>query len=55
MSKQIDRRSIMDYKPKTEMPVFTPQTDTKQAPAPEQQKQTRKRNLYSSAQPPAEF
>lgn len=55
MSKQIERRSIMDYKPKTEMPIITPQTDTKQAPAPEQKKQTRKRNLYSSAQPPAEF
>jgi len=55
MSKQIERRSIMDYQPKTQMPIFEPQTHVESTPAPESQKPARKRSLYSSAQPPTEF
>ena len=55
MSKQIERRSIMDYQPKTQMPIFEPQTHVESTSAPEPQKPARKRSLYSSAQPPTEF
>ncbi|MBQ7004550.1 MAG: type IV secretory system conjugative DNA transfer family protein [Oscillospiraceae bacterium] len=55
MSKQIERRYIMDYRPKAQMPIFEPQTHAESTPTPEPQKPTRKRSLYSSAQPPTEF
>ena len=55
MARQIERKSIMEYKPKTEMPVFDPQTHAESTSAPKSQKPARKRSLYSSAEPPVEF
>lgn len=55
MSKQIEKRSVLEYTPVQTMPVF--QTDFAPEPAakPEESKPARKKNLYSSAKPPTEF
>ena len=55
MSKQIEKRSVLDYVPVQTMPVY--QTDPTPAPAatPDEPKPARKKTLYSSAKPPTEF
>ena len=53
MSKKIIRKSIMDYNP-APPPTQSYSTEPIQE-APKPQKSSRKRNLYSSAQPPTEF
>ena len=53
MSKRIIRKSIMDYNP---APPVTQSYNTEPAQEePPKKKSSRKRNLYSSAQPPTEF
>ena len=53
MSKRIVRKSIMDYNP---APPVTQSYNTEPAQEePPKKKSSRKRNLYSSAQPPTEF
>ena len=53
MSKKIIRKSIMDYNP---APPVTQSYKTEPVQEePQKKKPTRKRNLYSSAQPPTEF
>ena len=53
MSKRIVRKSIMDYNP---APPVTQSHNTESVQEePQKKKPTRKRNLYSSAQPPTEF
>lgn len=54
MAKQIVKKSIMDYLPESLPDQPAHQTDTTPEPLPEK-KPTRKKNLYSSAQPPDEF
>lgn len=54
MSRHIVQRSILDYKPTTVYEDISPHTE----PVPEvkpEKKPSRKKNLYSSAQPPTEF
>lgn len=56
MSKQIVRASIMDYRPSVTMPVLTQQIqDESDRPQESEKKSARKKSLYSSAKPPAEF
>lgn len=53
MSKKIIRKSILDYNP---APLATQSHNTEPVQeAPQKKKSSRKRNLYSSAQPPTEF
>lgn len=56
MSKQIVRASIMDYRQSVTMPVFTqPIQDESDKSKESEKKPARKKSLYSSAKPPAEF
>ena len=59
MSKQITRKSIMDYEPFPQFspsyPQSYPQHEHAVEAVPEEKKPVRKRSLYSSAQPPTEF
>ena len=53
MSKKIIRKSILDYNPAP--PVTQSHNAEPVQEAPQKKKSSRKRNLYSSAQPPTEF
>ena len=53
MARQIVKASVYDYKPETEFTASAPsESTTEQKP---EKKPTRKKSLYSSAQPPTEF
>lgn len=54
MARHIVQRSILDYKPATVYEDNAPQTDITPEEKPEK-KPSRKKNLYSTAQPPSEF
>lgn len=57
MSKQIVKSSVMDYHPNTAYDPM-PQTESEMAPEAAREpvkKPTRRKSLYSSAQPPTEF
>lgn len=54
MSKEIVKTSVMDYRPAAPFAEPVYQTDPVSEPKPEK-KSTRKKSLYSSAQPPTEF
>ena len=54
MARHIVQRSILDYKPATIYEDNVPQTEITPEEKPEK-KPSRKKNLYSTAQPPSEF